>query len=79
MPKIAVEVDLKQLEQIIAQLKSRDRITLIQHLEQKTWGERFRALTSRIDKRRKKYPLSRKNLLSLIKEARKERYVASRS
>jgi len=74
MPKIAVEVDLHQIEQMIEQLKSRDRITLLQRLEQKSWGERFRILTRRIDKNRKKYPVSRKEVLKLIKQARRERY-----
>ena len=79
MPKIAVEVDLQQIEQMINQLKSRDRIILIQRLEQKAWGERFRSLTRKIDKSRKKFPLSRKEVLNLVKEARQERYAAGRS
>ena len=78
MPKIAVEVDLQLLEKIINQLKSSDRITLIQRLEQKAWGERFCALTRKIDKKRKKHPVSRQEILKLVKQARRERY-ASRS
>ena len=79
MPKIAVDVDLQQIEKIISQLKSRDRITLIQRLEQKAWGERFRALTRKIDRNRRKHPVSRKEILNLVKQARQERYAAGRS
>lgn len=79
MPKFAVELDLRQIERMIAQLKAPQRIALIQRLERKAWGERFRALTARVDKRRKKYPLSRKELLRLVKEARQERYASGRS
>lgn len=79
MPKLAVDVDLRQIERIIAQLRAPERIALIQRLERKAWGERFRALTGRVDKRRRKYPLSRKELLRLVKEARQERYASRRS
>lgn len=79
MPRIAVEIDVRQLEQMINQLKSRDRITLIQRLEHKSWGERFRSLTRKLDKKRKKFPLSRKEVLNLVKQARLERYAAGRS
>ena len=69
MPKIA-----RQIEQMFEQLKSRDRITLLQRLEQKTWGERFHTLTRRIDKNRRRYPVSRKEVMNLVKQARRERY-----
>jgi len=78
MPKVAVEIDLKEIEKVINRLKTQDRISLVQRLEQKTWGERFRSLASKIDKRRKRYPLSQKELLNLVKEARRERYAAGR-
>lgn len=79
MPKIALELDLKQLEQIITrQLGSRDRLKLIRRLEQKTWGERFRVLVSEIDKRRKKYPISQKEIDQIVEEVRRERYEAGR-
>jgi len=74
MPKIAVEVDLKQIERMISRLRAPERITLIRRLEQRAWGERFRSLTAQIDKRRKKYPISRKEILKIAKEARRERY-----
>ncbi|MBI4357828.1 MAG: hypothetical protein HY584_00890 [Candidatus Omnitrophica bacterium] len=79
MAKIAVELDLKQIEQIISQLRSRDRITLVRRLEQKTWGERFRSLVAQMDERRRKYPVSQKELRQILKQARRERYAASRS
>ena len=79
MPKIAFEVDLQRIEQIISQLKIRDQITLLRRLEQKAWGERFRALVAKVDKRRKRYPVSRRELLKWIKQARQERDAASRS
>ena len=79
MPKIAVEVDLKQLEELISQLRSEDRISLIQKLEQKTWRERFRTLTGAIDKRHKRFPLSHKEILNLVKQAQRERYASGRS
>ena len=78
MPKIAVEVDLRQIEQIISQLRTEDRISLVQRLEQTTWRERLRNLTAQIDKRRKKYPISQKEIMRLVKEARQERYAAQR-
>lgn len=78
MPKIAVEIDLKEIEQIINQLKSPERINLLRRLERKTWGERFRSLVAQIDKRRKKHPISQRAINQLVKKARQERY-ASRS
>lgn len=74
MPKIAVDVDLKEIERIIAQLKTPERVTLLRRLERNTWGERFHSLVTQIDKRRKKHPLSQRALRQLLKEARQERY-----
>jgi predicted patatin/cPLA2 family phospholipase len=70
---------MKQLEQMIKQLKSRDRIALIQKLSRKGWGERFRALVTKIDKRRKQYPVTQNEILHLVKEARRDRYHARRA
>ena len=76
MPKIAVEVDVKQIEQVIGRLKVTDRLALIRRLEQRTWGERFRSLEGKIDERRKRYPVSAKELSGLIQQARQQRHAA---
>ena len=79
MPQIALELRLEQLEKIIGQLSLKDRLLLIQRLERKNWGQRFRALTSQIDQKRKKFPISQKEILKLCKQARQERYASRRS
>jgi hypothetical protein len=78
MPRIAVMLELKQIENMIQQLTAQDRIALIRRLERKAWKERFGALTAKIDKRRKKYPVTQKQINRLVKAAREDRYEARR-
>ena len=56
MPTIAIDMNLKQIEEVIDKLDSNKKIKLIKDLEKATWPDRFRRLLSRIDRRIKTHP-----------------------
>jgi hypothetical protein len=74
MAKVSIELDIKQLERIIDNLPLRDKIRLTKGLERQTLGKVIDEIFSKIDRRRKKFPISEKEIKKEIKAARKEIY-----
>ena len=69
--KVAVKLDL---DEIIGQLKTADKIKLVQRLEKETWAARWDRLLSKIDERVKKYPITDEKIDQEVREVRRERY-----
>jgi len=62
MFRITVDIDPQQIEQIIDRMPMREQIKLVEHLEKKTWPNRFKALLQRIDHKASQYPVSEKEI-----------------
>ena len=73
-----VKIELKQLKKVILQLSSREKVSLLKELQRDTLQEQFRQMFSRVDARRKKNPLSAKELNKIVEESREEFHVRSR-
>jgi len=73
MSKVAIQLPV-DIDKIINQLKTEDRIRLIRKLEEQTLSKRIDNLLERIDKRGRKNPLSEKEITEIVKEVRKELY-----
>lgn len=74
MPKISIEVDIKQLEKIINSLPLDDKIRLAKRLECQTLGKIIERIFSNIDQRRKRFPISEREIKQEIRAVRKEMY-----
>ena len=75
MPRL--EIALSQIEKLIEQLNEREKIKLVRRLEEETLPSRWRALLRQIDKRRKKYPVSQKEIEETVGKVRQELYERS--
>ena len=67
-----------QLEEMLDKLPFREKIRLVRKLEATIWGRRMDQLLKRIDERRKKHPISSKEIKEEITCVRRELYGQSR-
>lgn len=74
MNGVSIQLGLKDLQVAIQRMASADRARLLRALEESTWWERYRDLLRRIDKRLKRYPISRKDIRQACEEVRQELY-----
>lgn len=73
MAKISVEFPI-DIDKLVDRLTVKDRVRLMRKLEKETLGKRIDNLLGRIDQRRKKIPISEKEITEIVKEVRKELY-----
>lgn len=73
MAKISVEFPV-DIDKLVDRLTVKDRVRLMRKLEKETLGKRIDNLLGRIDQRRKKIPISEKEITEIVKEVRKELY-----
>ena len=75
MSKVILELDNKQVEDLVERLSLKDKIQLAQRLNLETWQVRFKNLLGRIDKRLKnRRKLSDESIVKLVKMNRKQKY-----
>lgn len=74
MPQIAIDVSFKEIERIIDTLKIKEKVKIFEKLGKETRKGRWGNLLNRIENRYKKYPISDKEITSICKEVRKNRY-----
>ena len=67
----------KQLEALFDQLTERDKIALVRRLEAKTLPTRWKAFLRQIDKRRKKYPVTQREVEEAVEKVRQDLYERS--
>ena len=78
MSKVILELDTKQVENLVKSLSLQDKIKIAQSLNQETWQARFRNLLYRVDKRAKKHELlSDEKIMQIVKRVRKQNYAQS--
>ena len=72
------EIKFEQIRRAVKRLPIAQRLRLVEELERQTWKIRFRKMFSDIDARRKKYPISQKEINEVVAEARREYYAKRR-
>lgn len=72
--KVEFELDIAQVEKLVEKLPREEKIRLVRKLEQETLGQRMDRLLKKIDERRKRYPISAKEIRQEIEAVRKELY-----
>lgn len=77
MAKVAVELDLKQIESAIASLDVPEKIKLVRKLERETRRQRWDSLIAKIRERFRKNPISDAEITALSEEVRQQRYEKS--
>lgn len=74
MAKVMINLNVKDITEVIAQLGQQDITRLIKKLEKETWSSRFKQLLRRVRQRADRYPPSEQEILREVKESRKRRY-----
>lgn len=72
-----LEIDTQQIEKLIKGLPINDKIKLVCKLEQETLHQRWDNILKNIDKRLKKFPISKNDITEEIESYRKEKYAKS--
>lgn len=72
--KVVLEFTPTQVEELVEKLSSEDKIRLVRRLERETWGKRIDRLFKKIDRRRKRYPISDKEIREEIEKVRRQIY-----
>ena len=72
--KVTLELNPSQIEGLIGQLSIEDKIRLVRKLEGETWAKRFDDVVSRIRKRFRQNPISRKEINRICEETRQKLY-----
>lgn len=72
--KITLELDTSTVERLVERMPTEAKIRLVRKLERETWGKRIDKLLKRIDQRRKKYPISQKEISEEIEAVRRQIY-----
>lgn len=79
MSKVTIKLDTEQIERIVENLTIEQKLRLVRKLEKETLRQRWDDLLRTIDERRKKYPISQKEINKEIGLARKEFYAKRHS
>jgi ribosomal protein L11 methylase PrmA len=74
MPKIALELKIKEIENLIEQLKEEEKLFILKKLEKQLWEKRFTQLINKFQRRFKKDPISEKKLKEIVEAVRIKRY-----
>lgn len=74
MPKIAVEFTLSQIENILKQLKSQERVYLLKKLFKEDWAIEFESIASQIRKKAKKNKVNDREIIKMVEEVRNKIY-----
>ncbi len=81
MSKITLELTLepRQIDELIEKLSMREKLKVVERLEKETLHQRWNEILEDIDKRLKKFPISKKEIASEITAYRKEKNAKSHS
>ncbi len=78
MLKITIDLNEKQIEKMVESLPVKDKLRLVRKLEKETLRQRWNNLLKTIDERLKKHPISEKEIIKEIEQARREHYAKRR-
>lgn len=72
MSKVTLELNVKQVENLVEELSLEDKLAIIRKISMETWQLRFKRLLSRIDSRLKnRRTLSNEEIVHIVKNVRK--------
>jgi hypothetical protein len=74
MGKITIEIDKKQIERAINQLKTGEKLEILDGLARETRKERWEGLVSTVRKRYRKTPVSSDEIMRVCEDVRKKQY-----
>ena len=74
MSKITIEIDKKQIERAINQLKTEEKLEILDELARETRKERWEGLVSTVRKRYRKTPVSSDEIKRACEDVRKKQY-----
>lgn len=74
MLKTTVNINFLDFQSLIDQLTIREKLVLVKKLEKETIATRLSNIFKKIDQRRKKYPISQKEIKKEILAVRKKFY-----
>jgi|GEM_PF-1645834 len=72
--KITLDLDVKQVEKLVEKLPLEEKLKLVRKLEKETLRKRWGKILKDIDKRLKRFPISKKEIEQEIKAYRREKY-----
>lgn len=74
MSKIALELNIREVKNLVDQLPLNDKIQLLRELQKESWAKRLKRIFQNIDARRRKHKLSVKTISQEIEKARRAFY-----
>ena len=74
MSKITVEIDKKQIERAINQLKTEEKLEILDELARETRKERWEGLVSTVRKRYRKTPVPSDEIKRACEDVRQKQY-----
>jgi Mg/Co/Ni transporter MgtE len=74
MSKITIEIDKRQIERAINQLKTEEKLEILDELARETRKERWESLVSTVRKRYQKTPVSSDEIKRACEDVRKKQY-----
>lgn len=77
MSRITLELTPRQIDELIEKLTIAEKIKIVEKLERETLCQRWNKIFKDIDKRLKKFPISKKEIISEITAYRKEKNAKS--
>ena len=72
--KISFDFTPTQVEELVDRLPIEDKVRLTKKLERQTWGKRLNLLFNKIDAKRKKHPISDKEITQEVESVRRHIY-----
>ena len=76
LPRNGISPD--ELEALFDRLPQRDKIALVRKLEAKTLPARWKTFLRQVDQRRKKYPVTQREIEETVEKVRQDLYERSR-
>jgi len=72
--KITLNLNVKQVEKLVEKLSLEEKLKLVRKLEKETLRRRWGEILKDIDKRLKRFPISKKEIEQEIKAYRRQEY-----
>lgn len=72
--KVTLELNPKEVEELVEKLSIEDKIRLVRRLENETWAKRLDEVVSRIRKRFKRNPISDREIRRICEETHQRLY-----
>ena len=73
--KVTLDLDITQVEKLVEKLPMEEKLRLVHKLEKETLRKRWDEILKDIDKRLKKFPISKKEIEQEIEDYRRKQHV----